>query len=54
MACEEHNLDDYVRLSRRERRTVRPEAIDRGEDSLLQASLEQSRSAAYLSDRTRW
>ena len=54
IACGEHNLDDHVRLSRGERRTISPEAIDRSEDSLLEASLEQSRSAAYLSDRTRW
>jgi hypothetical protein len=54
MASREHDLDDRRRLSRSERRTARPEAIDRSEDGLLGASLEQSRSAAYPSNRTRW
>ncbi len=54
MACGEHNLADHRRLSRGERRTARPEAIDRGEDGILAASLEQSQCAAHLSNRTRW
>ncbi len=54
MACGEHNLDDHRSLSRSERRTARPEAVDRSEYGLLGASLEQSRSAAYPSNRTCW
>jgi hypothetical protein len=52
-ACGEHNLDDYRRLSHSKRRTAHPGAIDRSEDGLLGASLEQSQSAAYPSNRTR-